>query len=85
MTETGDLFEKLSGNVNSVPFENRILDLVFRAEGVKIGTICQEYLKCTVFSLHENPIGFRFALLVPEIFAFEKNGTEIPNFQVFWP
>ena len=33
---TGEIFERLSGNVNSVPFENRILDLDFRAEGVKI-------------------------------------------------
>ena len=35
-TQTGEIFERLSGNVNSVPFENRILDLDFRAEGVKI-------------------------------------------------
>ena len=35
-TQTGEIFERLSGNVNSVPFENRILDLDFRTEGVKI-------------------------------------------------
>ena len=35
-TKTGEIFERLSGNVNSVPFENRILDLDFPAEGVKI-------------------------------------------------
>ena len=38
-TQTGEIFERLSGNVNSVPFENRILDLDFRAEGVKIVAI----------------------------------------------
>ena len=35
-TQTGEIFERLSGNVNSVPFENRILGLHFRGEGVMI-------------------------------------------------
>lgn len=43
--------------------------------GVKEWRYAKFDLKCsesTVFGLYENPIGFRFALFVPEIFAFEK-------------
>ena len=38
-TRTGEIFGRLSRNVNSVPFENQIFYLDFRAEGVKIVAI----------------------------------------------
>ena len=41
------------------------------------------HLKSTAFGLHENPIGFRFALFVPEIFAFE-NRDQNSQFSHFW-
>ena len=35
----GEIFEKVSRNVNSVPFENPIFGLDFQGEGVKMGEI----------------------------------------------
>ena len=41
------------------------------------------HLKSTVFGHYENPIGFQFALFVPEIFAFEKRDQN-SQFSGFW-
>ena len=71
--ETNDsIFLRKSGNVNPVPFRNPIFGLDFRGEGVKMTEFRHEDTENIIFRLYENPIGFRFALFVPEIFAFEK-------------
>ena len=51
-TQTGEIFERLSGNVNLVPFENRIFGLDFQGDGVNmfeiLETAFRKYGLCSI-------------------------------------
>ena len=52
LTQTGEIFERLSGNVNLVPFENRIFGLDFQGDGVNmfeiLETAFRKYGLCSI-------------------------------------
>ena len=56
-TQTGEIFERLSGNVNLVPFENRIFGLDFRGDGVNVFEILEsafrKYGLCSIWKSNQ--------------------------------
>ena len=72
-TKTGEIFERLSGNVNSIPFENRISGLDFRGEGVKIVDIWyRAFRKYRLWSLWKSNRISVCSFRSLYIFAFKK-------------